>query len=76
MNANSFKIMKHKRNLCPQLWVFKYGFGIWIGRMQLTVGHDIRSGFVTKDLPRHESIDHMAGSMTADILRARNENKQ
>ncbi len=29
-----------------------------------------------KDLPRHKSIDHMAGSMTADILRARDEKGQ
>ena len=29
-----------------------------------------------KALPRHESIDHMAGSMTADILRARTEKDQ
>lgn len=29
-----------------------------------------------ESLPQHESIDHMAGSMTADILRARDNSKQ
>ena len=45
MNANSLKIMRQKR-WKMRIWFFKYGFGFWIGRVMLTVGHDIRSAFV------------------------------
>lgn len=28
---------------CPRVWWFRYGFGLWLFRVIVTAGHDVRS---------------------------------
>jgi hypothetical protein len=32
-----------------RLWTFRWGFGIWLGRLLFTVGHDTRSRVVATE---------------------------
>lgn len=45
MNACCIRIVGPREHARP-IWFFPYGFGIWIGRLIITLGHDTRSRIV------------------------------